>query len=117
MDRAIQWFLHKFNVDLVDTLRAFKAAACLMCPATAPLLNPTPASVHWPQQLGTLPFLNENMIMDGLCQELPAYGIPQVALAGCVSFEADSMADLAAKKVESGGDRKRIDNLPIGQVQ
>ena len=38
-------------------------------------------------------------------------------LTECVSFEADSMADLAAKKVESGGDRKRIDNLPIGQVQ
>ena len=34
-----------------------------------------------------------------------------------VSFKADSMADLAAKKVESGGDRKRTDNLPIGQVQ
>ena len=29
MDRAIHWFLHKFNVDLADTLRAFKAAACL----------------------------------------------------------------------------------------
>ena len=40
-----------------------------------------------------------------------------LALAECVSFKADSMADLAAKKVESGGDRKRIDNLPIGQVQ
>ena len=67
----------KFNVDLVDTLRAFKAAACLMCPATAPLLNPTPASVHWPQQLRTFPFLNENIItVDGLCQELPAFGIP-----------------------------------------
>ena len=39
-----------------------------------------------------------------------------LALAECVSFEADSMADLAAKKVESGGDRKRINNLPIGQV-
>ena len=26
------------------------------------------------------------------------------------------MAVLAAKKVESGGDRKRINNLPIGQV-
>ena len=40
-----------------------------------------------------------------------------LALAECVSFEADSKAGLAAKKVESGGDRKRIDNLPIGQVQ
>ena len=88
-----------------------------MCPATAPLLNPTLAPVHWPQQLRTVPFLNEDIIMDGLYQELPAYGIPQVALVECVSFEADSMADLATKKVETGGDRKRIDNLPIGQVQ
>ena len=55
---AIHWFLHKFNVDLVDTLRAFVAAACLMCPATAPLPNPKPALVHWPQQLrGHSPFL------------------------------------------------------------
>ena len=77
MDRAIHWFLYnKFNVDLVDTLRAFKAAACLVCPATAPLPNPTPASVYWPQQLRTFPFLNEDIIMDGLGQELPAYGIP-----------------------------------------
>ena len=28
-----------------------------------------------------------------------------LALPECVSFEADSMADLAAKKVESSGDR------------
>ena len=40
-----------------------------------------------------------------------------LALAECVSFEADSVEDLAAKKVESGRNRKRIDNLPIGQVQ
>ena len=42
-----------------------KAAACLMCPVTA--LDPTPASVHWPQELRTFPFLNEDIIMDGLC--------------------------------------------------
>ena len=40
-----------------------------------------------------------------------------LVLAECVSFKADSMADLVAKKVESGGDKKRIDNLPIEQVQ
>ena len=40
-----------------------------------------------------------------------------LALAECVSFEVDSMADLAAKKVESDGNKKRIDNLPIGQGQ
>ena len=46
---AIHWFLHKFNVDPVDTVQAFKAPARLMCPATAPLLNPTPASIHLSQ--------------------------------------------------------------------
>ena len=46
---AIHWFLHKFNVDPVDTVQAFKAKARLMCPATAPLLNRTPASFHLPQ--------------------------------------------------------------------
>ena len=54
---AIHWFLHKFNVDLVDTVQALKAAARLMCPATAPLLHPTPASFHLPQQLRAFPFL------------------------------------------------------------
>ena len=54
--------------------------------------------------------------MDGLCQELPAYGI-YLACAESVSFKADSMEDLAAKKVESGRNRKRMNNLPIEQVQ
>ena len=108
---AIHWFIHKFNVDLVDTVQAFKAAAGLMCPATAPLLNPTPASFHLPQQLRAFPFLNEDIIMDGLCRELPAY----FARAEGVSFKVDRMADLAAKKVESGGDRMRI-ICHIGQV-
>ena len=112
---AIHWFLHKFNVDLVDTVQAFKAAARLMCPATAPLLNPTPASIHLPQFTAAgipLSFLNEDIIMDGLSRELPAY----FARAEGVSFKADRMADLAAKKVESGRDRMRI-ICHIGQVQ
>ena len=41
----------------VDTLRAFEAAARLMCHATAPLLNRTPAFVHWLQELRAFPFL------------------------------------------------------------
>ena len=105
---AIHWFLHQFNVDLVDTVQAFKAAARLMCPATAPLFNPTPASNL---QLRAFPFLNEDIIMDGLSRELPAY----FARAEGVSFKADRMAGLAAKKVESGGDRMRI-ICHIGQV-
>ena len=105
----IRGFLHRFNVDLVDTVQAFKAAARLMCPATAPLLNPTPASFHLPQQLRAFPFLNEEIIMDGLSQEpLPAY----FARAEGVSFKADRMADLAARKVESLRWRQNEDNLP-----
>ena len=50
--------------------------------------------------------------MDGLSRALPAY----FARAEGVSFKADRMADLAAKKVESGGDRMRI-ICHIGQVQ
>ena len=52
--------------------------------------------------------------MDGLSRELPAY----FARAEGVSFKADRMADLAAKKIESGhgGDRMRI-IFHIGQVQ
>ena len=42
-----------------------------------------------------------------------------LARAEGVSVIADSVADLAAKKVKPGGDSKSrdIDNLPIGQVQ
>ena len=49
--------------------------------------------------------------MDGLSRELPAY----FARAEGVSFKADRMAVLAAKKVESGGDRMRI-IFHIGQA-
>ena len=41
----------------VDTLRAVEAAARLMCHATAPLFNRTPAFVHWLQELRAFPFL------------------------------------------------------------
>ena len=63
-------------------------------------------------QLRAFPFLNEDIIMDGLSRELPAY----FARTEGVSFKADRMADLAAKKVESGGDRMRkICNIGPGQ--
>ena len=79
----------------------------LMCPGTVPLLNPTPASFHLPQQLRAFPFLNEDIIMDGLSRELAAY----FARAG-VSFKVDRMADLAAKKVDWVRWRQNEDNLP-----
>ena len=54
--------------------------------------------------------------MDGLCQELPAYLARQSRGEG-VSFKADSMADLAAKKVEWW--RQNEDSLPhwVGAVK
>ena len=115
---ATHWFLHKVNVDqVVDTLRAFKTAACLKYPARAMLLYLTQ---HLHPFTGRnscrhSPFLMRTpswMACARSCQPM-AY----LARAEGVSFKADSMADLTAKKVESGGDRKRIDNLPIGQVQ
>ena len=75
---AIHWFLHKFKIERVDTLRAFKAAARLMCPATAPSLNPTAADIKCPFPNGDIRW------MARLCQELPAY----FARAEGVSFEA-----------------------------
>ena len=53
--------------------------------------------------------------MDGLCQELPAYLARQSRAEG-VPFKADSMADLAAKKVEWW--RQNEDYLPrwVGAV-
>ena len=42
---ALHWILHKFKIDIVDTLWAFKAAARLVCPATAPLLNTRGAGI------------------------------------------------------------------------
>ena len=54
--------------------------------------------------------------MDGLCQELLAYFARQSRAEG-VSFKADSISDLAAKKVEWW--RQNEDNLPhwVGAVK
>ena len=43
IEPAIQCFLRKFNVDLHNTLSAFKAAR-IMCPVTFQWLRPTPAN-------------------------------------------------------------------------
>lgn len=66
-----------------------------MCPSTVRSLDPTPASI---QQLRAFPFLDEDGIIDGLCQELATY----LACAEGVSFRGESLAHLAAiaKKVE-----------------
>ena len=66
---AIQWFLMKFNVELYDTVSAFKAAR-IMCPVAVQWLRPTPASV---EALRHFPFLNTDVIINGLIRKLPQY--------------------------------------------
>lgn len=69
VEPAIQWFLRKFNVDLYDILAAFKAAR-LMCPVNVQWLKPTPETV---ESLRAFPFLDNDVIMNGLKDELPIY--------------------------------------------
>ena len=83
---AIQWFLRKFNVDLYDTLLAFKAAR-LMCPVNVQWLKPTQESV---ESLRAFPFLDSDVIINGLKVELPTY----MAAAEDVSISTEE------KKVE-----------------
>ena len=59
---AIEWFLRKFNVDLRNTLSAFKAAQ-IMCPVTVQWLRPTPANV---EALRQFPFLDSNDVQSNL---------------------------------------------------
>ena len=96
---AVHFFLRKFNVDFFNTLTAFKAAR-LMCPATVRSLGVTPVSV---QQLRAFPFLNEDVIINGLCEELPLY----LGMAEDVVFNGDSLADVVMKKVEWWRDHEK----------
>ena len=69
VEPAIQWFLRKFNVILYDTVSAFKAAR-LMCPVSVQWLRPTQATV---ESLRIFPFLDNDVIINGLNTELPVY--------------------------------------------
>ena len=66
---AIDWFLRKFNVQLYNTVSAFKAAR-FMCPVSVQWLKPTRQSV---EALRIFPFLDDDGIINGLKAELPAY--------------------------------------------
>ena len=66
---AIDWFLRKFNVQLWNTVSAFKAAR-YMCPVSVQWLKPTQQSV---EALRIFPFLDDDGIINGLKAELPAY--------------------------------------------
>ena len=69
VEPTIEWFLPKFNVDLHNTLSAFKAAR-IMCPVTVQWLRPTPANV---EALRQFPFLDSNDVINDLVTELPNY--------------------------------------------
>ena len=69
IDPAIQWFLQKFNVHLYDLVAAFKAAR-IMCPVAVQWLRSTVANVS---ALRIFPFLDSDIIIDGLNAELPNY--------------------------------------------
>ena len=66
---AIDWFLRKFNVQLWNTVSAFKAAR-YMCSVSVQWLKPTQQSV---EALRIFPFLDDDGIINGLKAELPAY--------------------------------------------
>ena len=69
VEPAITWFQRKFNVDLYDSLMAFKAAS-LFCPVSVQCLRPTDASV---ESLRAFPFLDSDDIINSLKAELPDY--------------------------------------------
>lgn len=64
---SIQWFLQKCNVELYDSVSAFKAAR-IMSLVTVQWLRPTPATV---EALRIFPFLNSDANINGLIKELP----------------------------------------------
>ena len=76
MDRAIHWFLcNKFNVDLVDSIQS---RSLLGVPCHCSFTQPNTC-------IRSLAATAADITMDGLCQELPAYG---PARAEGVSFES-----------------------------
>jgi hypothetical protein len=66
---AIRWFLRKFNVELYNTVSAFKAAR-IMCPVAVQWLAPTAETI---KTLKIFPFLNNDATIDALVKELPQY--------------------------------------------
>ena len=72
-------FLCKFNVDLLNTLSAFKAAR-MMCPVTVQWLRPTPANV---EALRQFPFLDSNDVINDLVTELNYLAAAQDIILPC----------------------------------
>ena len=89
---AVKWFHRKFNVELYDIVRAFKAARP-MCPETVNTLHSTKADLN---QLRPFPFLDTDDVIGGLADELPLY----LAMATDVTFQGRTIYDVVEKKVE-----------------
>ena len=89
---AVLWFHRKFNGELYNTVRAFKAAR-LMCPATVNFLNPNADAI---KQLRVFPVLDQDAIMQGLLDELPLY----LAAAEDVTFPMHAVEEVTRKTVE-----------------
>ena len=66
---AINWFLHKFNVEFGDTVMAFRLAR-FFDTVLAQRLSLTPEKVN---ALRAFPFLDKDDIIQGLTDELPQY--------------------------------------------
>ena len=66
---ATNYFLQKFNVEHYDTVRAFRAAR-MLCPWQVCQLQPPPAAVD---ELRLFPFLDDDVTVNALKQELPAF--------------------------------------------
>lgn len=93
---AIDWFLRKFNVQLYNTVLAFKAAR-YMCPVSVQWLKPTQHSV---ETLRIFPFLNDDGIINDLKAELSAH----------LAATEDVVIDTEERKVKWWHDHK--DQLP-----
>lgn len=66
---AVDYFLHKFNVELYSTVRCFRIAR-IMCPVQVQDLKPTVESVD---ELRLFPFLDKDSTIAALKLELAAY--------------------------------------------
>ena len=86
MVSAIQWFLRKFNVNLIDTVAAFIDAR-VMCPVTVRWLSPPRATVV---AFRIFPFLDNEATVGCLVRELPQY----------IAATQDVVIECEGKKVE-----------------
>ncbi len=69
VQEPVEYFLRKFNVQHVDTVRAFKAAR-IFSPSSVNAMQPGPAAL---EELRRIPAFDTDAIIGALQAELPAY--------------------------------------------